>query len=188
MTYSSTQLLELLESCGFDDAGVNDATERVLDLVRSEPAASDRMTMPAHLTGSAFVMNATGTAGVLMFHTKLGRWLQPGGHADGSFDLAQVALREATEETGMANLWVDPQPIDVDIHKVRPPNEEPHFHFDVRFLVVASSVTELRPNHESTEMHWVERSKFANFTTEESVTRLADSAFERFQSTLKSDL
>ena len=37
---------------------------------------------------------------LLLFHTKLKRWLQPGGHADDP-NLARVALREAEEETGI---------------------------------------------------------------------------------------
>ena len=62
-------------------------------------ALADRTTSPGHLTGSALVVDATGTRIVVLLHTKLRRWLQPGGHADGDLDLAAVALREATEET-----------------------------------------------------------------------------------------
>ena len=38
---------------------------------------------------------------LLLFHAKVQRWLQPGGHADGDGNLARVALREAEEETGI---------------------------------------------------------------------------------------
>ena len=57
---------------------------------------------------------------LLVHHRKLGRWLQPGGHADGEADLLQVALREAREETALEMFEIPPAdsppaPLDVDI-------------------------------------------------------------------------
>ena len=45
--------------------------------------------------------------------------------------------------------------IDVDIHRVAPPREDAHLHYDVRFLVVAPPGAELAINHESIEGRWV---------------------------------
>ena len=96
-----------------------------------------RRCVEGHLTGSALVVDSVGARTLLMLHRKLGRWFQPGGHADGDANLAHVALREATEETGLADLRVAVPAIDLDIHRVDPPGEPPHLHLDVRFLVIA---------------------------------------------------
>ena len=71
--------------------------DRILDLVAGFPGVLDRTCRPGHLTGSALVADPADRRILLMFHSKLERWLQPGGHADGDGDLARVALREATE-------------------------------------------------------------------------------------------
>ena len=133
---------------------------RILELVGQAPAPADRTTRPGHLTGSAFVVSDDGERAVLLFHRKLRRWLQPGGHADGDMNLVHVALREATEETGIDGLAVDPEPVDLDIHEVRPPSEDAHLHLDVRFLVVAPPHAVLAANDESDAIRWVERRQF----------------------------
>src|SRR5699024_10792704 len=111
---------------------------------------------PGHLTGSAVVVDSIGERALLMLHAKLGRWFQPGGHADGDMNLAAVALREATEETGMADLRIALPAIDVDIHEVEPPTEDPHLHLDLRFLVIAPEGAREEANEESLALRWVD--------------------------------
>ena len=119
--------------------------EAMLALVQTEPACFARTTFdPGHFTGSAVVVNPTGTLVCLILHAKLGRWLQPGGHADPADggDLGATALREAHEETGLdVSLHPNaPRPLDVDAHVIPARKDEPeHRHLDVRFLVVASN-------------------------------------------------
>ena len=50
---------------------------------------------------------------------------------------AAVALREATEETGIDGLRLVRPAIDLDIHMFRPREGAPHIHLDVRYLVLA---------------------------------------------------
>jgi len=111
-----------------------------------------------------------------MFHTKLQRWLQPGGHADGNGNLAHVALREATEETQIDGLQVLEPAIDLDIHRVDPPAEDAHLHFDVRFLVIAPAGAVAVGNHESEALRWVIFSDLADLGVDEGLLRMADTA------------
>src|SRR5262249_13232578 len=105
-------------------------------------------------------------------------WLQPGGHADGDANLALVAWREATEETGIDGLTVSAAPIDVDIHEVRFPDADPHLHLDVRFLVVAPPDAMPDGNHESEALRWVRVDELDGLDADESLCRLARKGLE----------
>ncbi len=148
-------------------------------LIDDHPDAALRTCQPGHLTGSALVVDHAGANTLLLLHAKLGRWLQPGGHADGDANLAAVALREATEETGIVGLRIWPEPLHLDIHRVDPPGEDPHLHYDVRFLVQAPDGAEPRPNHESTDMRWVPLDVLADFVSDPGLVRLAELAAQR---------
>ena len=154
--------------------------ERVRSMITTLADPADRATRPGHLTGSAFVVSGDGSAAVLLLHTKLERWLQPGGHADGDCNLAAVDLREASEETGIEGLGVHPIAIDVDVHEVRPPTEDPHLHLDVRYLVVAPPAARVVGNEESRAIRWVSRSRLGAYSPDAGLVRLAASAFEVF--------
>lgn len=145
-----------LQMADLVDPEAQDHRDAVLDFFLDHPDAAERTCTEGHLTGSALVVDATGTRTLLMLHTKLGRWFQPGGHADGNANLAAVALREATEETGIAGLRVALPAIDVDVHRVEPPREEPHLHLDTRYLVVAPPGSTEQGNEESQDLRWVD--------------------------------
>ncbi len=134
-----------------------EARARVLAFCRVNPDALHRSCLDGHLTGSAVVVDAAGERTLLLHHAKLDRWLQPGGHADGDGNLANVAWREATEETGMSGLRVVRPAIDVDIHTIPArPGEPEHLHLDVRFAVIAPADAVVQLNHESLGARWVE--------------------------------
>lgn len=151
----------------------------IAHLIEGRPDAATRTTRPGHLTGSAFVVDSEASHALLLFHAKLQRWLQPGGHADGDMNLARVAWREATEESGIDGLLIDLDPIDLDIHRVAPPTEDPHLHLDVRFVVVAPPGAQPVGNHESEQLRWVRRSDLGDYGLDPGLLRLAASAFER---------
>jgi 8-oxo-dGTP pyrophosphatase MutT (NUDIX family) len=124
------------------------------------PSPLSRGQPAAHFTGSAVVSDGTRVA--LVHHRKLGRWLQPGGHAeeaDGE-DLLATALREAAEETGcpVAPHPTAPRPLDVDVHPIPSRGTEPaHLHLDVRFLVLTEQPGALRVDAaESSAIRWFE--------------------------------
>lgn len=131
-----------------------------LDAMRSFAASLEqpfsRHQLPAHFTGSAVVVTPDGARVCLVLHAKLGRWLQPGGHADAADDglMERTALREAREETGCEVTLhaTAPRPLDVDVHVIPSRKVEPeHRHLDVRYLVVARNPAALV--HDPAESH-----------------------------------
>jgi 8-oxo-dGTP pyrophosphatase MutT (NUDIX family) len=97
-----------------------------------------RATPEGHVTGSAVVARPDASAFLLVFHRRLSRWLQPGGHTEESDpSVFDTAWREATEETGIARFDapLGRAILDVDVHAIPARGPEPaHFHFDVRYL------------------------------------------------------
>jgi 8-oxo-dGTP pyrophosphatase MutT (NUDIX family) len=125
------------------------------DWLRSEPRPFHRETQAGHFTGSAWLVSADGERVLLMHHRKLQRWLQLGGHADGDAALPNVALREAQEESGLVDLEVLPDIFDVDLHVIPARRDEPeHWHYDVRYVVVARGSEAFTVNEESLDLEW----------------------------------
>lgn len=166
-----------------DDPERSTERDRVLELLEAHGASlADRTTAPGHLTGSALVIDATGTRMVVLLHTKLRRWLQPGGHADGDHELAGVALKEATEETGIEGLRVLVPAVDLDVHEVDHGDAlGAHLHLDLRFVVVAPPTAVIRGNHESLDLRWVTMSELEEIADEEGLVRLARAGTEAMQ-------
>ena len=123
-----------------------------------------RSNRSGHFTGSSWLVSADGTRVLLMHHRKLGRWLQPGGHADGDPELARVALREAQEETGVAGLRLeDGEIFDLDRHRIPARKADPeHWHYDVRFVVRAGADERFVLSEESHALAWREVADLAD--------------------------
>lgn len=131
------------------------AASLFLAFLDSHPDVFERRHPPGHFTGSAWLVSADGARVLLTHHRKLGRWLQLGGHADGDPDLARVALREAEEESGLRGLMVESDIFDLDRHRIpaRAPDPE-HWHYDVRFVVCATTDEDFEVSAESLALAW----------------------------------
>ncbi|MFP4511430.1 MAG: NUDIX hydrolase [Acidimicrobiales bacterium] len=163
------------------DATVQRHRRQMLRFIDTHPDAAHRSCAVGHLTGSALVIEEGTDRLLLLFHRKLQRWLQPGGHADGDANLAAVALREAIEETGIEDLAIDPTPIDLDVHRVAPPGEPPHDHLDVRYLVMAPGGSFPAGNHESEALRWVARDELGSLDVDPGMMRMARAGIERLR-------
>ena len=163
---------------------------RILDFVRSTPAAFDRATTIGHLTGSALVVSPDLSQVLLTLHRKLGKWLQLGGHADGHPLLHEVAMREAGEESGLSKLQFlayetavvgremdrqHPLPFDFDCHEIpEHPGEPAHVHYDARYLIVADPDVPLVISAESRDLRWFDLAQAREAAPELSMMRQFD--------------
>jgi 8-oxo-dGTP pyrophosphatase MutT (NUDIX family) len=166
-------LLESYRAAWPEEVGMVD---RYLSFVRENPDCFERSLEAGHVTGSAIILDTTGNRVLLTHHRKLDRWLQPGGHADGIADVAQVAMTEALEESGLASLdFASRSLLDVDIHGIPARAKEPaHFHYDCRFLIQSGGSDEFIVSDESHDLAWVPRDRITDYTDEDSILRMLD--------------
>ena len=130
--------------------------ERYLSHLRRHRNGLTRACRPDHLTASTIVLSPDGGSVLLTLHAKAHRWFQLGGHVEpGDLSLADAALREATEESGLTTLVLDPVPVQLSEHAVPfcGPYGDVH-HLDVRFLAVAPARETPEPTEESLDVRW----------------------------------
>ncbi|HJL51532.1 MAG TPA: NUDIX hydrolase [Arenicellales bacterium] len=147
---------------------------QILNLLEKYSNPLDRNCRPGHLTGSSLIIRPQDSQILVLFHAKLKRWLQPGGHADSDGDMARVALREAIEETGIPQLEIVEPPIDLDIHVVDPPYEDVHEHHDVRYLVLAPEDSCPVGNRESTGFQWMDPDEIQRIDPDDGFIRMVE--------------
>ena len=132
-----------------------------------------RERLEGHLTASAWLVDQAGARVLLTHHRKLGRWLQLGGHADGDRALPEVALREAREESGLADLRLQsPAIFDLDRHWIPERRDVPaHWHYDVRYVVRAGGDETYAVSEESLDLAWRDIAALVDDTTADASLR-----------------
>ncbi|MEX0682925.1 MAG: NUDIX domain-containing protein [Dehalococcoidia bacterium] len=101
--------------------------------------------MIRHFTATAFVVR--GDATLLLWHTRHGQWMPPGGHIEPNEEPAESALREVREETGLVCEIVPtsarhsfarpeelPTPYTILLEDIPGP-DDPHKHIDMIYFV-----------------------------------------------------
>jgi 8-oxo-dGTP pyrophosphatase MutT (NUDIX family) len=123
------------------------------------PDPWSRSQLPLHFTASALVVHPATRRVLLRWHVKQGRWLGVGGHGDpGETDPLAIALREAREETGLADLrpWPDGALRHAVVCHVRGSAAEPeHQHADLRFVLATDDPDGIAPEDERSPLRWV---------------------------------
>jgi 8-oxo-dGTP pyrophosphatase MutT (NUDIX family) len=130
--------------------------DRYVTHLRDRPDGMSRACRPDHLTASTLVLTADGDRALLTLHAKARAWFQFGGHCEpGDGTLVAAAGREATEESGLTGLVLDPVPVQLSEHPVPfcGPDGDVH-HLDVRFLAVAPAGGEHAVSEESLDVRW----------------------------------
>lgn len=125
-----------------------------LEHLRAHDDAMLRQCVPGHLTATTVVLSHDGTRVLLTLHPKAKMWLPMGGHCEiTDMSLADVALREAVEESGISDLELLPGPLAVDKHAVwcHPPQ---CWHLDIEYAAVAPPGARAAISDESLDLRW----------------------------------
>jgi len=81
--------------------------------------------------------------------------VQLGGHCeDEDDDLVAAALREATEESGIAGLRIDPELVAVHVHSLTCSLGVPTRHLDLQFATHAPAGAQIAISEESDDLRW----------------------------------
>lgn len=146
--------------------------KRMIHFLDTASAPFSRQTAEGHLTVSAVLADQPVTHVLLIWHEKLQRWLQPGGHCEERIDRTtqDAALRELYEETGIDPSGVSSLqngPFDLDIHLIPGSHGEgEHLHYDLRYAFILKKC--LNP----TRCRWKPISEVISFE-DESIARFA---------------
>lgn len=117
---------------------------------------------PLHVTASALVVDPATNRVLLRWHERMARWLQVGGHGDpGETDPWLVALREAQEETGLADLvplgpFLERRPVQVVVVPVPAHGDEPaHEHADIRYVFATTKPSTAAAESDTALVRWL---------------------------------
>ena len=171
--------VRLLRGWAAPDPGQAELREAFLIHLATVPDAIWRIGRPDHLTASALVLSADRRRVLLDLHGKVGRWLQFGGHLEpGDASVADAALREAHEESGVAGLRLLPGgPARLDRHPAPCSPGSAREHLDVQFVAVAPLDAVPTASSESITVAWWDVDGLPD--TDDSVRRLVAAALAR---------
>lgn len=127
-----------------------------VDHLEEHPDGLRRTCRPGHLTAGALVLSPGLDAVLLNLHGKARRWFHFGGHLeDDDGSLLAAARREAVEESGIADLVLDPDPVHLDLHHVEFCGADGRAdHLDVRYAALAPAGAEAAVSDESLDVRW----------------------------------
>lgn len=151
--------------------------EQFVAFVAGNVRCFERDCWTGHITGSTWLVNPAQSHLLLTHHKKLDKWLQLGGHSDGDPDTKAVALREGVEESGleltMHPQW--PELFDIDVHEIPARKADPpHFHFDLRYVLLCEGNDSYSVSDESHDLSWVEIEALEDYTQEVSILRMRE--------------
>jgi 8-oxo-dGTP pyrophosphatase MutT (NUDIX family) len=155
MTALRADAMETLASWRPGRSGQESLRQALLAFLAAREDACLRSCEAGHITASSVVVDHTGEWTLLTLHPRVGAWLQLGGHCEPTDrTLVAAALREAVEESGIAGLAIEPEPLHVGVHPVTCSLGVPTRHLDVRFLVRAPEGAEAVRSDESDDLRW----------------------------------
>jgi len=170
------QLLAALSAYTTTDDLEAQHRQRTIAFVSQHENCCDRRLTSGHITASSWIIDEHCDHALLTHHRKLERWLQLGGHVEDDQDILTAALREAREESGLADIHTVTTAIfDIDVHPIPARKQEPkHFHYDVRFLFQARRGDNLTISDESHDLRWFTIAELHNFSGDESINRMIE--------------
>ncbi|MCM6775732.1 NUDIX domain-containing protein [Nocardia sp. CDC159] len=146
---------ELLEKWSPAPAPEQSLRQAVLAFLDASPRGCLRENAPGHITASALVFSHDEREILLTLHPRVGRWIQLGGHCEESDEtVVDAALREATEESGIAGLEIDSELHGAQAHPITCSLGLPTRHLDLLFKVRAPKGAVPVRSSESTDLRW----------------------------------
>lgn len=147
--------LSILTEWQAPDPAQDSLRHAVLAFVHGHADACRRECVPGHVTASTLVLDDSGARVLLTLHPRIGRWVQLGGHCDEEDpDVVSAALREATEESGIAGLRIAPGLAAVHVHPVVCSLGVPTRHLDLQFVAHAPPGAQIAISDESDDLQW----------------------------------
>ncbi|WP_405134999.1 NUDIX hydrolase [Nocardia sp. NBC_01388] len=147
--------LELLETWSPASGPDQSLREAMLAFLGSAPRGCLREHAPGHITASAIVLSHDESEVLLTLHPRVGRWIQLGGHCEESDEsVAAAAFREATEESGIADLTLEPGLYGAQAHPITCSLGIPTRHLDLLFKIKAPKDAVPVRSSESTDLRW----------------------------------
>ncbi|MGW1023064.1 NUDIX hydrolase [Streptomyces sp. NPDC002577] len=155
--------------------GQAELRQAYLDHLQTYPDGMWKACSAGHITASALVIDPQHERVLLTLHGKIHKWLQMGGHCEpGDATLADAALREATEESGISGLALfDGGPVRLDRHLT-----PCAWHLDVQYAALAPAGAVEAISDESLDLRWFGYDEVAD-VADESVVRLVKATLER---------
>lgn len=168
-------LIASIERYAPSDALETEHKNATLALLRETEHCFLRSDFPGHMVGGVWLLSPDETQVLMTHHKFLDRWFQFGGHADGECDIANVALREGQEESGIEDIYLISNDIfDIDVHAI-PENQkkgEPaHWHYELRYLGKARTM-DFTLSDESHALRWFTMEEAETMSTDESRRRM----------------
>ncbi|GAA4070645.1 NUDIX hydrolase [Streptomyces shaanxiensis] len=155
--------------------GQEEMRQTYLEHLEAHPDGMWKACGDGHITASALVIDPSRGRVLLTLHKKLRMWLQMGGHCEPVDEtLAAAALREGTEESGIAGLTLLPGgPVRLDRH-----HTPCAWHLDVQYAALAPADALEAISDESLDLRWFAYDEVAD-VADESVVRLLEAARAR---------
>ena len=150
------KLLELLNEFACESIEKKEIKHKIEFFIKNNENCFLRSNLKGHITASAFLIGPDKVSVLLTHHKQINRWLQLGGHADGDFDILNVAKKEAIEESGISDIYMEKSSIfDIDVHEIKEYKNTPeHYHYDIKFLFFSNSF-DYKISDESNDLKWV---------------------------------
>lgn len=139
----------LKQYCPHDEQEAADKAV-MLDCLSRFADVYERSNLLCHVTASAWITNESRDRVLMIYHNIYDSWAWTGGHADGERDLLKVALKEATEETGLvsvrpaSDLLLSIETLTVNPHWKRGKFVPAHLHLNGTYLLIADDSEPLR--------------------------------------------
>ncbi len=157
--------------------------QRTIAFINSHDNPMNQKLEVGHLTGSSWIVNRERTKALFTHHTKLGMWLQLGGHAEKSdATIRHAAIREAQEESGLQSIkLLNDQVLSIDVHLIPERKGFPaHHHYDIQFLFEADEGESLSVSAESKDLKWIAFDDVSKYNEELSIRRMLEKAKKWF--------